>query len=407
MKRGLVLAVLLSVALVATGHAQNLKVGIVMGFSGPVAAMSPAIETGALLAADQARQAGFEVEVLSRDSATDPGVGRDAAKKLVEVDRVPAIVGALSSGVTLAVSSVTTASNVVQISPASTSPQITTLEDNDYLFRTCPSDALQGRVQGQLAANMGYQTASVLYVNNAYGKGLADNFKKSFEAAGGKVLEMVPYEQNKPSYRGEVDTALRGEPDVLNAISYIADGNKQLVAAIEQGYQGGYLFADGMRSKDVATGPAAKYLAGAVGTAPGSVTTGVTRQFEKDYLAYLERTGKEADPQAPFRREGYDAMATLILAAAAAGPGFSDMSPGDQGRAIREHLRQVANPDGERVGYNEFARAFELLSEGKAINYEGVSGPADFDDKGDIADPAFDLWMVKDDRIANVWTVQQ
>jgi ABC-type branched-subunit amino acid transport system substrate-binding protein len=393
----------------ATAMGKGLKVGVLMGFTGGLAALAPAIETGALLAVDQANAAGGilggKVEAVSRDTGTNPSVGRDAAAKLVEVDRVPAIVGALSSGVTTAVSSVTVANQVVLISPSSTSPALTSLDDKDYFFRTCPSDALQGKIQAQLALNLGYKTVGQIYVNNPYGKGLADNFKAAYEAGGGKVTEDVPYEENKPSYRGEVEKALSGNPDALNVIAYPADGNKQLVSAVEQGYKGSYLFPDGMKSTDVAAGPAKDQVNGSFGTAPGSKDTPAGRAFEKGFADFVKRTGNKADAAAPYRKEAYDAMAVIILAAAAAGPNLAKMAPKEQGKAIRDNIRKVTSPGGDVVGFNEFKKAFALLKQGRRINYNGVSGPVSFDKNGDIQEAVFDLWTIHNGKVDLIYVV--
>ena len=119
-----------------------------------------------------------------------------------------AVIGSLSSGVTLAVAEgVTVPDKVIQISPASTSPALTDVQDNDFLFRTTLSDAAQGLVLGKLAKSLGYNKVATLYVNNAYGQGLSDNFKKSFEAQGGTVTAQVPHEQEQASYLAELQKA--------------------------------------------------------------------------------------------------------------------------------------------------------------------------------------------------------
>jgi branched-chain amino acid transport system substrate-binding protein len=409
MKRRLLL--LLALCLVAgTAWAQGVKVGILMDFSGPLASLSPAIEAGALLAVEQANAAGGlfgqKIQTARRDTRANEQVALDAASKLVQVDRVPAIVGALASGASTAASSVTIPNQVVMISPASTSPALTSLKDNDFFFRTCPSDALQGRVQGVLARNLGYKTAGVLYVNNPYGKGLDESFTAAFEKAGGKVTASVAYDQEKPSYRGEVEQAIKGNPDALVVIAYPADGNKQLVSAIEQGYKGDFLFADGMKADSVAKGPAGEQVSGSLGTAPGSLDTPAGARFEADYRAFVTRTGKHVDVTAPYRKEAYDAMASILLAIRSVGPGFLKLAPKEQGKAIRDHLRRVTGPRGVRVGYDEFKRAFAMLGKGQRINYEGVSGPLTFDKNGDTEEAAFDIWGFQRGRVATVWTVQ-
>jgi ABC-type branched-subunit amino acid transport system substrate-binding protein len=350
------------------------------------------------------------VEIVTRDDGTAAAVGRDAAAKLIEIDKVPAMVGALGSGVTVAASSVTIANGVVLISPSSTSPQLTDLEDNDFVFRTCPSDALQGVIQGAVAANQGYKKASVLFCNNPYGKGLAEAFKAAFEGKGGSVLAMVPYEEGKPSYRGEVEAAIKGKPDVLNVIGYPVDGNKQLVEAVEVGYQGGYLFPDGMKGDDVSGGPAKDYINGSLGTAPGALEVAEVALFENDYKAFLKSEGLSDEDVTkavtiPFRMQNYDGVAVIALAIASAGPKFLEMSPKEQGTAIRDNLRKVANAPGTYVKYNEFGKAFDILKQDKKVNYQGISGPVTFDKNGDVKEAAIEIWMARNGKTISIWTV--
>lgn len=383
--------------LAAPASAAELRVGILMGFTGPLASLAPAIEGGALLAVDQMNAAGGiqgqRVRAISRDTALDASIGRDAAAKLVQVDRVAAIVGALSSGVSTAVSSVTITNRTVLISPSATAPSLTTLKDKDYFFRTCPSDALQGRVMGELVLEQNYRNVGVLYVNNPYGKGLAENFRRVFEARSGtQVTMMVAYEENKSSYRAEAETLLRSKPEVIHMISYPADGNKQLVSLIEQGYQGKFIFSDGMKAQDVGSGPAQRFIDGSYGTAASSRESEATRSFQADYAAFNQREQRKVDPSSPYSREAYDAMSVILLAIASIGSRYTYMPLREQGRAIRTHIRRVSSPGGVRVGYGEFKRALQLLGTGKRINYDGLSGPITFDKNGDIEESVFEIW---------------
>jgi branched-chain amino acid transport system substrate-binding protein len=386
----------------ATGGwaAETINIGGLYSLTGGLAPYGPPIANGAKLAVDQINEAGGvlgePLEIVVRDTGTAPAVGRDAATKLVEIDKVPALVGALSSGVTFAVSSITIANEVVQISPASTSPAITDLDDNDFVFRTCVSDALQGVVHGDLAEFLGFKTTSVIYVNNAYGKGLAEVFREVFEAKGGKVLAMVPYEEGKPSYRGEVEAAIKGNPEVLQITAYPVDGNKMLVQAVELGYQGKFLFPDGMKGEAVAGGPASKYIEGSFGTAPGPIQVAAAEQFEADYTA---KFGKST---VPFRGESYDAVALIALAIQKVGSDFLKMSRAEQGRAIRDNLRAVANAPGVEVTYNEFAKAFDLLKAGTDINYQGIAGPCAIDENGDMSEGAIEIWWIHNGQCETV-----
>lgn len=397
----LMLVVIFLLASTALGFAgEPVKVGALFALTGGLAPYGPPIVNGAKLAVKQVNNTGGvlgrKLDLIIRDTATAPAAGRDAASKLINLDKVVAIIGALSSGVTVASSSITIPAGIVLISPASTSPMITDLEDDDFVFRTCVSDALQGVVQGKLAFDLGHKTASVIYVNNPYGKGLAQVFKREYEKAGGKVLAMVPYEEGKPSYRGEVEKAIGPEPEVINLIGYPVDGNKMLVQAVELGYEGTYLFSDGMKGEAVAGGPAADYIVGTFGTAPGALEVEVAKRFEKDYK---EAFGAST---VPFRAQCYDALALIALAIQKAGPSFLDMTQEEQGKAVRDNLHFVANPPGEKVTYKEFAKAFKLLGEGKDINYQGTSGPIIFDAHGDVVLGAIEIWQNFEGRAKTV-----
>ena len=398
----LIIGLVIGLSISAVG-AEKIKIGALMSLTGALGPYGPPIVNGAKLAVEQINAAGGvlgkELELVVRDTATSPDVGRDAARKLVELDHVPAILGALSSGVTIAASSVTIPAEVVLISPASSSPALPALDDNDYVFRTVVSDAVQGSVMAKLALLLNYQKVSVIYVNNAYGKGLADVFKKNFESYGGKVLASVPYEADKPSYRGEVEKAIAGNPDAIFMVSYPVDGNKQIVEAVEAGYQGKFLFSDGMKGEGVAPGPACQSgdnpgpIEGAYGTVGSGGTGFHIEQFDKDFEAAFGPTS------VPYNYQSYDAVMLIALAIERAGKAT--------GEAIRDNLRAVAGPPGEKVYYGEFAKAVSLLKAGKEINYEGVSGVIDFDDKGDVASGSgrITIWKIQGCQVVPVLTV--
>ena len=377
--------------------AETIKIGMLTALTGGLAPYGPPIQHGAELAVDHINKAGGiigrELVLIVRDTGTAAAVGRDAAAKLIEIDGVPAIVGALGSGVTFACSSVTIPKQVVLISPSSTSVPITDLEDNDFVFRTTISDTFQGPAQADLALELAYKTVSVIYANNPYGKGLALIFKGAFEAKGGKVLAMVPYEEGKPSYRGELEQVMAGNPDALNVIAYPVDGNKQLVEAVELGYEGEFLFCDGMKGEAVASGPASKFIEGSFGTAAGALEMPVLKQFTRDFNQRFEPS------TVPYNREAYDATVLIALSIWKTGLSFFEMSRAEQGQAIRDNLRAVANPPGEEVTYGELERAFDLLTEGKDINYQGVSGPIGFDENGDVNAGAIEIWVIKESKV--------
>ncbi len=399
MKKIIIFSIVLiaSLAFVSAVPAADIKVGTLMSHTGPLKEYGPPIKDGAVLAAKQMAAAGFEIQLFHEDSETSPIPGTNAAKKLVDVNRVVAIVGALSSGVTLAVAeSVTIPNNVILISPASTNPLMTVLpadEGKDFLFRTCPSDALQGVVAGKLAASYN-KTVSILYVNNFYGQGLSEVFKETFEDVyHGKVLAMVPHDEKaSESYTAELKKALAGNPDRLLAYSYPEHAKVYLKEAIEFYKYGKFLFCDGTKSENIVKVLGAKRLEGQKGTAPGTVGGEAFDKFNAYYKAEFGRL-----PPKPFITNAYDATAVIGLAAYAAKVKGLPLTS----RNIRDNMRFVANPPGEVVIPGEFKKAFALLKQGKQINYEGAAGSVDFDKYGDVVTP-IEIWEFRGGELKTV-----
>jgi branched-chain amino acid transport system substrate-binding protein len=381
-------AVVASTGMPRLAHAADpIRIGTLMDLTGALEAYGKPIQSGTMLAVEQINKAGGPlgrlIELVHRDSQTDSTAAIDAAKKLVEVDKVVAIVGSLSSGVTIPVAtSVTIPSGIVQISPASTSPQITDLEDKGFLFRTCPSDALQGKVSGRLAKELGFKAVSIIYVNNPYGVGLSKNFAQAFQGTGGTVPATIAYEEGKPSYRGEVQQALQGKPDAIAMFSYPENGATLMRQALELGFKGKFLLADGMKAPEVVQNVGAQYLKDTYGTVPGSRDSTAKSRFLE---AYTARFGDK--PPKPFIDNAYDAVAIIALAI--------QQAKSDTPAAIRDAIAKVANPPGDAIEPGDFDKAFQLLAQGKDIDYRGASGEIDFDARGDVVSP-IEVWKIDD-----------
>ena len=378
----------------------TMKLGTLIPLTGPLAEFGPNFRKAADLAAGHLKEAGLSLQLIHADDETSAIPAVAAARKLVDVDRVPAVIGAAASGVTIPVAeSVTIPNKVVQITNASTSPLITVLpadQGQDFLFRTCPSDALQGVVLAKLAVELQYKSAAAIYVNNPYGQGLAEQFKKSFETRGGKVAALVPHDEAPaPTYVAELRRATQGKPDVLAAISYPGHASIYLREAIEGNYIKTFLFCDGTKSLEVVKAIGEKNAEGMMGTAPGSVLT-------NGYNVFVAEYGKAYGgvPPLPYMTNMYDAVALVGLAMKAAHVGgVKEMT----GVAIRDHLRQVANPPGEVVGPGaaDLKKAIQLLEAKQEINYEGAAGSCDFDENGDVM-TAIEIWKFAAGKIVTV-----
>jgi ABC-type branched-subunit amino acid transport system substrate-binding protein len=398
MKRAIIFSCVLMVLLgfISGALSQEIKIGTLLAHTGPLKEWGPHIQNGVVLAAKQLDAAGFKFTLIHEDSKTSAVPATEAAKKLVEVDQVIAIIGALASSSTQSVAEyVTCPNNVILISPASTSPLLTILpadHGKDFLFRTCPSDVLQGIIAGKLAADFN-KTASVLYVNNPYGQGLVVQFKKSFEKRRGKVLAMVSHaEKAAESYKPELNRALSGNPDILCAFSYPEHAKVYLKEAIERFQHRNFLFCDGTKSEDIVKALGIDNVEGQMGTAPGSAEGKAYMIFR---TAYEKEFGRL--PPLPFITNAYDGMAVIGLAVYAAKANGLELTS----KNIRDQLRDVANPPGESIRPGEFKKAFDFLNLGKKINYEGAAGSVDFDKHGDVITP-IEVWKYTKGNIVTV-----
>lgn len=372
----------------------KVKIGTLMPLTGGLASYGQFTRNGTLLAQKLINEQGGlldgrEIELVNIDTQTQPQVGVDGAQKLVNIEGVQAIVGALSSGTTIPiVDSVTAPNEVVQISPSATSPVLTTIEDDGYFFRTVPSDALQGVVAGNFAADQGYESVAVIYVNNDYGQGLNDAIIDQFEKRGGEVTSSIAFEPNKVSYRSELMEAAKDNPDALVLIAYTDDGGITIIRqALENAFFSEFLFTDGLKAPEIAEG-IEPYLEGMYGTSPTSLPGGNGPELFREM--YNEEYGEM--PPKPYIDTSYDATFVIAMAIEKAGV--------VEGPAIRDAINEVLDPDGETVNINEWAKAKELIAEGKTINYEGASGPVFFDDVGDRAG-AIGIWQIQDGDIVD------
>ena len=371
-----------------------IKIGALLSLTGDLQAYGENCLKGIKLALDQINAAGgvlgSPIQVVEADDQTSAQPAIDAAQRLVNVEKVAAIIGALGSGITIPVATtVTVPSKIPQISPASTAPTITTLDDNDFLFRTVPSDAFQGVALAQITREEKLDRLAVIYINNDYGQGLADSFKAAFEKRGGKITKAVPYEPGKASYRGELDQLKEGNPQALVVIGYPENGAVILRQALEGGLFKRFVLTDGMRSPDLAAQVGADKLEGSIGTSPQARTD--TKAYQSFVQAYEAAYGEV--PPTPYIDTAYDAAFLLALAIQKAGS--------TDGTAIRDALRQVANPPGTEILPGEWAKAVELLKKGEDINYTGASGSLDFDEKGDVAG-TFAHWTFKGGKIVDL-----
>ncbi|QRM34533.1 ABC transporter substrate-binding protein [Microvirga sp. VF16] len=375
-------------------------VGVVVELTGPAGRFGQAAAKSIELAFKEINEAGgaagCQLATDLRDSQSQGSVAVDQARQLVDLKRVPAIIGGIISSVSLPVlTSVTAQANVVQISPASSSPTLTRIaqegKTNGIFFRTITSDALQGTAAAKYAMDQGLKKIAIIHVNNDFGVNMVAEFKRAYEALGGQTTSTTPYNQGQASYAPEVTRALDGDPPALYLVSYPGDGTSIARTWISQGGAPKFLLNDGMNSADFIRDVGPRYLNDAFGTSSGTTKTPSTEHFA---TAYPAMSGG-FDANAPAADRAYDAAAILGLAVAQAGK--------FEAAAIRDAIRKVTGSDGEAIhaGPEGFKKALQLIKEGKPVHYEGVIGPVTFDQYGDITGP-FRLWRIQNGEVTTI-----
>jgi branched-chain amino acid transport system substrate-binding protein len=362
--------------LLLNGRAQaEIRVGAPMALSGSVASQAQDMRAGAELAMAQVNQQGGVLGESYRlnfaDTACDPDKGVDVARQLIQAGAV-ALVGPVCSGVTLRVArSVTIPAGVALLSVASASSLITQLDDQDLVFRTAPSDALKGSALARVAHEMGVRSVAMSHASDAYNTGVAQMFAEAFRALGGRVTVNQSHEPRQADYQREARAVATGAGDVA-LFAYSGSGGVQyLKDVLDQPGVRRVFGTDGLMSKDLAGALSPEQLARMTFVLAAADTE---REGYKRWLAMATAAKVKAD--GPYVANAYDAAFLMALAIEAAG--VADKSK------VAAGLRAVSGPKGAVIYPGEFAKAKGLLKQGVRINYDGASGPVDFDAAGDI-----------------------
>lgn len=377
-KRALVTAMAASTMALAGIAQAEVKVGFLGGFTGGIESLTPPIFEGAKLAVAQINEQGGvlggQMLVMPSGDTTcsDASAASNAADRMVNTENVTAIVGALCTGATIAAANnAAIPGGVLMVSPASTAPAVSELNDNDLVFRTVPSDAFQGEMLAKLLLDKGIDYVAVTFVNNDYGRGLSDAFSAAFTAGGGEVAENLAHEDNRADYRSELGSLSASGADTLVVLAY-ADTSGQTV--LRQAYESGmftqYVGADGMVGDSLVQAIGADVLDGMIATRPGSPELPGTELFN----SAAEAAG--IDPSAVFAAQAYDAAFLIALAI--------EQNGSAEREGLSEALRSVSSAPGEVILPGEWEKAVALIAEGTEINYEGASGSHEFDENGDV-----------------------
>ena len=371
------------------------KLGAVLPVSGPMGQVGERIAETGQFAVDQFNEAGgvlgCEVDYVLRDTQGQSAVGVDAAKSLDDLEGVQALIGAISSGVSLPIlTSVAVPSKVTQVSCCSSSESFTELakegKTDGYWFRTYATNRSQAAMGAYLADKSGFKNIAVIYVNTDFGVGLAKRFEEDVAKMGGNIAAMVAYNESQQSYRAEVTKALESNPDALFLVAFPVDGATITREWLALGGTDNLIVNNSLRSDDYFQAVGPKYLQNLQG-----YDSAQPRLPSVDTFNELFEARFDSPPNGPGLHSVFDAVTVVLLAMEASG----DIT----GENIRDNIRKVTAPDGVEVypGPEGIKRAKELLAEGKTIRYVGATGALAFDENGDVQAPKM-TWKLDGDK---------
>ncbi len=386
------------------GEQLNLTIGNLVPLTGDLAPYGPAGQKAGDLAAQEIDAAIKEtavdqtVELVTEDGASDDQGGVQAARKLI-ADGATCISGDYASTATVAVArSVTIPEGVMLISPASTADALSDLDDDGLFARTAPPDGLQGkaladRMEEELGGLKG-KTINIGARNDLYGTGFADSLEAELEERGATVAEKVVYDPEQPSYNSEATQITSGNPDNFVIIDFPETFAKLGPALVRTGnWEATSTFiTDGLSSTELPEEVGGEATEGMLGTAPGTFSGNAPDAFDQLY------TKAPGAARNLFDATTFDDVMLCYLAAVAAGS--------SDGEAIAEAIVDVTGPGGAKYTFEQLPQAIEALENGEDIDYEGASGPIDWDENGDLSRYIYDISEFKGGKLVKLDTVE-
>ena len=371
----------------SSNNDDNIEFGAIFSTTGDLAGAGASQLLSASLAVMEINEAGGvlgrNIQIVNIDDHTEVG-GATVAAESHFANGIPAVIGAIGSAWTIEAADVAR-EGMVLVSPTSSSPLISELDDNGYVFRTCPSDALQGRLMAERAISSGFERAAVIYVDGAYGGEMATTFAENFEAAGGTITSSIAYDENQNSYVEMWAEVFDQSPEAVVMPVYPIDGSQMVVDynthyATEDVF---FYFADALADPDfIALVGEDNFSFRHEGTAPNGVGT----HFDDFAEAFEAEFGEEPGVYHP---NTYDAVYLVALAAKAAG----SLEP----VAIRDAMSEVSSvgvPQGP-------SGAMGVAESGVDFDFQGASGLVDFDGNGDVVAP-YAIWVVEDGQVTTL-----
>lgn len=374
---------------------EPIRIGVIVSLTGGLGSVGEHLAQAAQLVEREVASSGGllggrPVQLIIVDDRTEPSQAGELARRLIEEDGVVAIIGSLASSATLAVQAVSAPLGVPTVSCCSTSQALTGVQpaDDRYLFRTVPSDLLQSVVTARYAAE-NCQRLAVLHLDDEYGNPFGEAIETRFLALKSSEQEFVlrlPYPGMRPNYSSQVAMVAAANPDCVALVAFPAEGGAILRdwAALTTKPDVTWIGSDGIKDPGFPMAAGSPSIVdGVIGTAPITEPgTAAYNTFARNFVATFG--DEDMDGAGIFGGNQYDAAMLVVLAIEAAGS--------TDGAAIRDALFEVSR--GETDPFFEpgdLTDALQSIRDGRDINYEGASGPVDFDSFGDVV-ADYEIW---------------
>ncbi len=390
----------------STDLVETIKIGVLLPFTldGGQSVMDKRLK-GIILAKEEINNNGYllnqKIELVIADNQGSYEENILKAEELVQKGCV-AIIGAAWSSRTIDLAQlVTIPNNIVLISPSSSSPLITKLEDNNLVFRTIPSDVFQGKAAANYAINdLNSQSASVIFIDNAYGSELAHTFRNDYTAMGGIINSFIGYEERDNydlfDFTEPVKSVLQNDPELIYIVSYIQEAAKiatQMRILLKPGYTPQLLGSETLSAGDfLPPNTPVDLVNGMIILKPGSDKTNpLLKEFQANYMALFNQEIND-----PTAANAYDAL--YLIAYAILNAQSSDPS------IFKNHIISIANV-GVSIGVNEYAKAKALIEADVDIDYNGVTGRLDMDENGDLSKATYLILKIVNNNFEEIGTI--
>ena len=345
----------------------DVKIGIVLDFTGPIMSLTSAMASSANLAFKEASESGFfldgkTIKTIKADTKCVESVETTDSTNKIIAQGIVAIVGSACPKVTEGILIKSAIPNkIIMISPAATSPRLTNFDNNSYFFRTVPSDIRDGQILADITQDKKIKSLAITYTNNYYGKSLFDAYKAAIEAYDIKITAIIPHEDGKADYSSETSYLASAGGDALAVIGYKDKGGKGIIqASLDSGAFDIFILSDQMIGQSLID-TFGKNLEKSFGFKHGSTKKGAS-------IFTKIANENNIDSFDPFTNESYDAAALLVLSMQAANS--------TDGSIFKDNILEIANSPGTKIYPGEIKKGLELLSKEKKINYEGATGVA-------------------------------